>query len=149
MGQEKYLNPYPTVDIIIETQGGIVLIERKNEPHGWAIPGGFVDRGELVEHGAIREALEETELEVTLTELLYVYSSPARDPRSHTMSTVYIATSTGTPRAADDAKNVGVFALSDLPDDLCFDHAEILADYQRFKETGLRPTPSQMLERHG
>jgi len=144
--QKKYENPNPTVDIIIELEGrGVVLIERKNPPHGWAIPGGFVDKGERVERAAVREAMEETELEVTLTDLLYVYSDPARDPRRHTMSTVFVATSTGEPNAADDAKSVGVFALDQLPEELCFDHAEILEDYRVFKETGRRPTPADKL----
>lgn len=141
-----YRNPTPTVDIIIELPDErIVLIERKNPPRGWALPGGFVDEGECVEHAAVREALEETELEVTLTELLYVYSNPARDPRQHTMSTVFVGTSTGTPIAADDASAVACFALDELPQDLCFDHAEILHDYVHFKSSGERPSPAKKL----
>lgn len=138
-------NPYPTVDVIIEVDGpdgaGIVLIERKNEPHGWAIPGGFVDYGERLEDAARREALEETELHVELTALLGVYSAPDRDPRFHTMSAVYVGRATGTPRAADDARALGVFGLDALPP-LVFDHAQILSDYARFKATGERPAPS-------
>ncbi len=104
----KYRNPVPTVDIIIETPKGIVLIERRNPPHGWAIPGGFVDYGETLEDAARREAKEETSLDVELKNLLYVYSNPSRDPRQHTVSTVFIAKAKGTPKAADDAKNLRV-----------------------------------------
>ena len=124
-----FKNPLPTVDIIIEVQGGIVLIERLNPPHGWALPGGFVDYGESVEDGAVREAREETGLDVRLKDLLYVYSRPDRDPRHHTLTTVFVATADGQPIAADDAKAVGVFTARKLPSSLAFDHADILADY--------------------
>ena len=134
-------NPYPTVDIIIELEGGIVLIERLNSPRGWALPGGFVDYGEPCEVAACREAEEETGLKVTLTTLLGVYSQPDRDHRFHTMSVVYIATAEGKPVAADDAAKAEVFSLESLPT-LVFDHGEILADYQRFIETGERQTPN-------
>jgi 8-oxo-dGTP diphosphatase len=147
--KDKYKNPSPTVDIIIELEGGdIVLIERKNPPHGWAIPGGFVDEGECVENAAVREAKEETCLDVDLEALLYVYSNPSRDPRVHTMSTVFVASSSGTPVASDDAKDVGTFALDALPEDLCFDHAEILADYKQWRATGERPKPGDKLARY-
>ncbi len=136
-----YRNPTPTVDIIIELEDGIVLIERKHDPVGWALPGGFVDYGESVETAAIREALEETTLNVELTQLLYVYSNPARDQRQHTMSTVFIAVASGVPRAADDAKDVRVVDPSQLPDELCFDHRRILSDYVEFKRSGSRPLP--------
>jgi ADP-ribose pyrophosphatase YjhB (NUDIX family) len=126
---ETYRNPLPTVDIIIEVKGGIVLIERKNPPYGWAIPGGFVDYGESVEACAVREAREETGLNVRLKDLLYVYSRPDRDPRHHTLTTVFIATADGMPIAADDAKSAGVFSAQTLPIPLVFDHADILADY--------------------
>ena len=126
---ETYRNPLPTVDIIIEVKGGIVLIERKNSPYGWAIPGGFVDYGESVEACAVREAREETGLNVRLKDLLYVYSRPDRDPRHHTLTTVFIATADGMPIAADDAKSAGVFSAQTLPIPLVFDHADILADY--------------------
>ncbi len=126
---EPYINPLPTVDIIIELKGGIVLIERKNPPHGWAIPGGFVDYGESVEDCAVREAREETGLIVRLVDLLYVYSRPDRDPRHHTLTTVFVATADGMPVAADDAKAAGVFGAHTLPVPLVFDHADILMDY--------------------
>ena len=135
-------NPFPTVDIIIELdEGGIVLIERANPPHGWALPGGFVDYGESVEDAARREAVEETGLSVEISELLGVYSQPDRDPRHHTMSVVFIATAVGEPVAQDDAANTAAFALDALPATLCFDHAEILADYRELLRTGKRPAP--------
>lgn len=134
-------NPIPTVDIIIELEGGgIVLIRRNNPPLGWALPGGFVDYGESVETAAIREALEETTLHVQLVELFHVYSDPQRDPRQHTMSTVFIATASGTPQGEDDAAEAGVFSEHDLPQPLAFDHAQILQDYFRYKQTGERPS---------
>lgn len=139
---EKFRNPLLTVDIIIElSDGGIVLIERKNPPHGWALPGGFVDYGESLEHAAVREAKEETSLEVILTEQFYTYSDPTRDARHHTVSTVFIATAQGVPRGADDAKVAQVFGQSNLPAPLVFDHAQILSDYFSFKATGRRPRP--------
>jgi 8-oxo-dGTP diphosphatase len=133
-------SPAPTVDIIIELDGrGIVLIERRFEPHGWAIPGGFVDYGERLSAAAVREAREETSLEVSLTELLGCYSDPRRDARRHTISTVFVARATGQPVAADDAAAVGVFTQHTLPAPLCFDHATILADYFHYRHRGARP----------
>ncbi len=133
-------NPIPTVDIIIELgSGGIVLIRRKNPPPGWAIPGGFVDYGESVETAAVREAREETTLHVQLVELFHVYSDPNRDPRQHTMSTVFIATASGTPRGEDDAAEAAIFTEHELPVQLAFDHGQILQDYFRYKRTGERP----------
>jgi ADP-ribose pyrophosphatase YjhB (NUDIX family) len=137
---EKYRNPLPTVDIIIEIGERVVLIERKNPPHGWALPGGFVDYGETLENAAVREAKEETSLDVALMEQFYTYSDPRRDPRHHTLSTVYIATAEGTPRGADDARVARLYGESDLPDPIVFDHPQILRDYFRFKKTGQRPT---------
>jgi 8-oxo-dGTP diphosphatase len=134
---KSYLNPFPTVDIIIEVTGGIVLIERKNEPLGWALPGGFVDYGETLEQAAVRESGEETALSVFNLRLLGCYSDPERDPRQHTISTVYVARGEGTPRAGDDAANLGIFTLASLPEPLCFDHRKILADYTRLKDAGL------------
>ena len=102
----SYRNPTPTVDIIIHKDGKILLIKRKNPPFGWALPGGFVDEGETVEQAAIREAKEETGLDVQLETLLYVYSDPRRDMRQHTLSIVFTASSNGTPVAADDATDL-------------------------------------------
>jgi len=139
---EKYRNPLLTTDIIIEVSDrGIVLIERKNPPHGWALPGGFVDYGESLEKAALREAKEETSLDVVLTEQFYTYSDPRRDPRHHSVSTVFIATAEGEPRGADDAKVARLFQEEGLPTPLVFDHAEILRDYFVFRKTGLRPRP--------
>jgi 8-oxo-dGTP diphosphatase len=135
-----YRNPVPTVDIIIELNDRIVLIERRNEPYGWALPGGFVDYGETVETAAIREAAEETCLNVRLLEQFYMYSDPARDARLHTISVVFIAEASGTPKAADDAKAVGLFDLAALPAPLCFDHRQILEDYRHYRLTGQRPS---------
>jgi ADP-ribose pyrophosphatase YjhB (NUDIX family) len=130
----QYKNPIPTVDVIIELGNGIILIRRKNPPHGWALPGGFVDYGESVEAAAIREAREETSLNVKIAHLLGVYSEPNRDPRFHTISVVFVASGSGKPRAADDAEEIGVFSKDNLPDDMAFDHARILDDYFRWKE---------------
>ena len=138
----KPVTPLLTVDAIIEIAGGIVLIERKNPPPGWAIPGGFVDVGESLASAVKREAMEETSLEIELIEQLFAYSDPKRDPRGSTVSVVFAARSSGTPRAADDAKNVKVYALDALPP-LAFDHAQILADYKIWKETGRRPGPTR------
>ncbi|KPK28716.1 MAG: NUDIX hydrolase [Desulfobacterales bacterium SG8_35_2] len=128
-----YKNPLPTVDIIIEVADGIILIERKNKPLGWALPGGFVDYGESLEQAAVREALEETGLSVRLIQQLKTYSDPDRDPRHHTISTVYIASADGLPNAGDDAIRAGVFTRHNLPP-LVFDHAKILADYFTFRK---------------
>ena len=127
--------PVATVDIIIENGGGIVLIDRKHAPCGWALPGGFVDEGEKIEDAARREAKEETGLDVTLTHLLGVYSDPKRDPRQHTMSVLYVATAAGTPHGADDALAAMVFAPSEIPP-LCFDHDQMVADYREFCRSG-------------
>jgi 8-oxo-dGTP diphosphatase len=124
--------PRITVDIIIEVDGGVVLIERKNPPPGWALPGGFVDWGETLEEAAVREAREETGLEVELKRQFHTYSAPGRDPRGHTISTVFTARAQGTPRGADDARAAGVFTEDSLPEAIAFDHREILEDY--FKE---------------
>src|SRR5215472_14262316 len=133
--------PPVAADAIIEIGDKIVLIERKNFPHGWAIPGGFVDIGETVEHAAVREAREETSLEVQVRALLGIYSRPDRDPRGQTITAVYIARSNGTPKAADDAEGIGLFDPRRPPMPLAFDHAEILSDYVRFLESGQLPAP--------
>lgn len=132
--------PLIAVDIIIELidrpEKSIVLIERRNPPFGWALPGGFVDVGETLEQAAVREAREETCLEVNLKILLGCYSSPQRDPRGHTVSPVYIAEARGVPQAADDAKNLRCVSVADLSDDLVFDHGLILSDYRHYLQTG-------------
>lgn len=129
----NYKNPVPTVDIIIELENngtpGIVLISRKNPPCGWAIPGGFVDYGESLEDAAVREAREETSLDVKLKRQFHTYSDPSRDSRQHTITTVYIAKGNGNPVAADDAKSVGIFNRRNLPENIVFDHSDILNDY--------------------
>jgi len=136
----KPVTPLLAADTIIELidQPGrpFVLIERAYPPYGWAVPGGFVDVGETVERAAIREALEETCLDVKLTALLGIYSDPKRDSRNHTVTAVYIAEAAGLPKAADDAKNFGLFTFDTLPDTLAFDHAQVLADYKNFRLTG-------------
>ncbi|MEL6780628.1 MAG: NUDIX hydrolase [Cyanobacteria bacterium J06597_16] len=142
-----YRNPAPTVDLIIEMcdrpHRPIVLIERLNLPHGWALPGGFVDYGESVETAAVREAKEETNLAVTLIEQFAVYSAPERDERQHTLSIVFIATATGNPTAQDDAKSLKIVNPWEVAGahsgTLCFDHGQILADYWRYRHYGHRP----------
>lgn len=142
-----YRNPTPTVDVVILVPGGVdgedgvVLIERLNPPHGWALPGGFVDVGETCEQAAVREAKEETGLDVILTGLLGVYSDPQRDPRQHTMSVVYegFARNPEALCAGDDAGKAAIYPLGKWPD-TAFDHAEILNDYllrhERLNPTG-------------
>ena len=137
-----FKNPAPTVDIIIETEGGVVLIKRKNPPYGWALPGGFVDYGESFEDAARREAAEETGLAVTLRLQFHTYSDPKRDARQHTASTVFIATATGHPIAADDASQAVIFHRDNLPL-LVFDHERIVRDYFAFKDTGRLPQIDQ------
>jgi ADP-ribose pyrophosphatase YjhB (NUDIX family) len=122
-------NPIPTVDIIIELKGGIVLVRRKNPPEGWALPGGFVDYGEALETAAVREAKEETDLDIKLVRQFHTYSDPQRDPRHHTITTVYIAAAQGAAAAGDDAGEVAVFKKDELPEKMVFDHKEILKDY--------------------
>jgi 8-oxo-dGTP diphosphatase len=132
--------PSPTVDAIIElADGKVVLVRRRFEPLGWALPGGFVELGETLDKACAREALEETGLAVELVEQFFTYSDPRRDPRRHTLSTVYLARARGLPRGADDAAEARAFSLDELPAPIVFDHARILADYRRYRETGLRP----------
>lgn len=133
--------PPIAADIITEIGDKVVLIERRNFPPGWAIPGGFVDFGETVEDAAIREAREEISLEVAIRALLGVYSRPDRDPRGQTITVVYVARASGTPRGADDAKNARLCDPRNPPTPLAFDHAKILADYVRWLETGEFPAP--------
>ena len=133
-------NPFPTADVIIEVADRIVLIRRKNPPEGWALPGGFVEVGETVETAAIREALEETGLPVTLDALLGIYSDPDRDPRFHTISSVYVGHASGEPKGGDDAAQAQLFSEEDLPSPIAFDHAKILSDYFTWKKTGRLPS---------
>ena len=137
------VTPLLTVDVIIEMMDRpgrpVVLIERRNPPPGWALPGGFVDPGETLEQAAMREAREETGLDVHLKALLGCYSDPARDPRGHTVSAVYVAQAQGTPSAQDDAQDL-VLTDPRTPPPLAFDHAVILRDYLRYLETG-EPAP--------
>lgn len=136
-----YKNPFPTVDVIIEVGGGVVLIKRRNPPIGWALPGGFVDWGEKVEEAAVREAKEETGLDVRLKDLLYVYSDPKRDPRFHTITTVFIAEAQGIPKGMDDAEKARIFSTEEIPfKELVFDHEKILKDYLLYLK-GERPRP--------
>lgn len=143
---KKPVTPLLTVDIIIQCLDDhtvnpdrlpIILIERRYPPLGWALPGGFVDVGETLEQAAIREAREETCLEIKLISLLGCYSNPARDLRGHTISAVYIAQAHGTPQAADDAINLRTFTPDQIPDALCFDHDLILADYCNYVNKGV------------
>lgn len=151
----KPITPLLAADTIIELTDfpdrPIVLIERANPPYGWAIPGGFVDLGEIVEQAAVREAKEEVQLEVRLIALLGIYSDPIRDSRGHTVTAVYVAEAAGMPVAADDAKNCRLFRLDELPETLAFDHAQVLADYKKFRETGqvapLRENPVRVSDK--
>jgi ADP-ribose pyrophosphatase YjhB (NUDIX family) len=122
-------NPIPTVDLIIEYNEGIILIKRKNPPEGWALPGGFVDYGESLEAAAVREAKEETGLNVELLRQFRAYSDPKRDPRHHTITIVFIAKAKGKAIAGDDAKEIGIFHKNTLPDQIAFDHRDIINDY--------------------
>ena len=129
---EKFRNPVPTVDVIIEIDGGIVLVKRRNPPFGWALPGGFVDYGESLEKAARREALEETGLSIAISGQFHSYSDPGRDSRIHTITTVFLATATGVPIGGDDALEAAIFARENLPP-LAFDHKDILDDYYKSK----------------
>jgi len=135
-------SPLPTVDLLIALPDRrLVLVRRKFPPLGWALPGGFAEMGETLGEAAKREALEETGLRVELLEQLFTYSDPARDPRKHTVSTVFVARADGEPHGGDDAAEARAFALDALPDPLCFDHGRIVADYRHWLATGARPKP--------
>lgn len=122
--------PLLTVDIIIRFRGGIVLVDRAKEPFGWSIPGGFVEFGETVEQAAIREAKEETNLDITIDRQFHVYSDPKRDPRgTHSITVVIIADGKGVLKAGDDAKDAMVFSLDKPLPTMPFDHNKILQDY--------------------
>ncbi|MDD5478038.1 MAG: NUDIX hydrolase [Candidatus Omnitrophica bacterium] len=127
--------PYVTVDAIIELSEGIVIIQRSNPPFGWALPGGFVDYGESLEDAVTREAKEETNLDLTEVQQFHTYSDPQRDPRFHTVGTVFIARAKGTPKAGDDAAGLKIIKLSEIKDiDFAFDHKKILGDYLKTKK---------------
>jgi len=143
-GDREYRNPIPAVDCLIELDGRpgtLVFIERKNEPKGFALPGGFVDEGEWIADAAVREAKEETGLDIEIVELFHVYSDPSRDPRKHTVSTSFIARASGIPKGGDDAARCIVSSPDALPGPLVFDHATIVSDYIAYKATGTRPPP--------
>jgi ADP-ribose pyrophosphatase YjhB (NUDIX family) len=123
-----YRNPFPTTDVVVLRAGRVLLIRRRNPPEGWALPGGFVDYGESAQAAAARELKEETGLEVATLRLLGVYSAPGRDPRFHTLTVVYLADATGEPAAGDDAADVRWFALTALPEQIAFDHRQIIED---------------------
>jgi ADP-ribose pyrophosphatase YjhB (NUDIX family) len=123
-------NPFPTVDAIIVLPGEkIVLVKRKNPPHGWALPGGFVSYGESMEDAVVREAKEETSLDIEIIRQLHTYSDPGRDPRFHTVSTVFVARADGDPVGGDDASLARAFSLDELPDEMAFDHRRIIDDF--------------------
>lgn len=122
-------NPIPTVDLIINSDDGILLVKRKNPPEGWALPGGFVDYGESIESAAVREAKEETGLDVELIRQFHTYSDPGRDPRHHTITTVFLAKAKGKAVAGDDAEDIGIFGRDNLPEQIAFDHRDIINDY--------------------
>jgi 8-oxo-dGTP diphosphatase len=139
-----FKNPKPTVDLLIEladAPGTIVFVVRRDEPHGLALPGGFVDEGEWVADAAVREAKEETGLDVEITELFHVYSDPRRDPRQHTVSVVFLARASGRPVGGDDAAACVVCTPDAVPQPLVFDHALIVADYIAYRRQGVRPPP--------
>jgi len=126
--------PFSTVDAIIEINDGIVVIERSNPPFGYALPGGFVDYGESLEDAVRREAKEETGLDLEDLKQFHTSSQPDRDPRFHTIGTVFIAKAKGKPQAGDDAARLKVVKLSDLLNlDFAFDHKKIIQDYLKFR----------------
>lgn len=137
---DRYDQPRLTVDaVVIDAAGRVLLIERKNPPSGWALPGGFVEAEETLETAAARELLEETGLVARGLIQFHTYSAPERDPRHHTVSAIYLAQAAGRPRAGDDAARAKFFPFDRLPKQIAFDHREVLADIRRFLETGRRP----------
>jgi 8-oxo-dGTP diphosphatase len=126
--------PFTTVDAIIETGDGVVVIERSNPPFGFALPGGFVDRGESLEKAVAREAREETGLKIFDIKQFHTYSDPKRDPRFHTIGTVFIAKAKGEPKAGDDAAAARIVKFKDISRmKFAFDHSRILSDYLRHR----------------
>jgi 8-oxo-dGTP diphosphatase len=139
--EKELKTPFVTADIIIRHNQGIVFVERKNEPRGWALPGGFVEVGESLEDAACREAEEETSLEIKLIEQFHAYSKPGRDVRFHTVTIVFIADAySGVLKGRDDAKKAKVFSETTLPEHIVFDHRQIINDYFHFAKTGKRPS---------
>jgi ADP-ribose pyrophosphatase YjhB (NUDIX family) len=127
-------SPFLTVDAIIEYKGGVVLIKRSNPPFGWAMPGGFVDYGESLEEAVVREAKEETNLEISGLKQIHTYSDPERDPRFHTVCTVFRAKGRGTARAGDDAAGIRIAYPDEFRNiDFAFNHKDVLLDYLKFK----------------
>lgn len=137
----EYRGPALTTDLLIHRDGAVVLVKRRHEPLGWALPGGFVDPGERVGPAAVREALEETGLAVHLESLFHVYSDPSRDVRRHTATVVWIASAEGEPVGGDDAAEAHWFPLDALPSPLAFDHGAILGHFRAFLRTGALPDP--------
>jgi len=131
--------PQITVDAIIEMNDGIVLVERKYPPLGWAIPGGFVDKGESLLEAVKREALEETSLKIEVLDLFHIYSRPWRDPRGDTVSAVYWCRASGEPIGGDDAAKAVVFSEDSLPENIAFDHREIIQQFFYWRQNGTRP----------
>jgi ADP-ribose pyrophosphatase YjhB (NUDIX family) len=139
---EEWRQPKLTVDVIVENdRGQVLLIRRKNPPSGWALPGGFVDYGETLEAAAVREIKEEAGIEVILTAQFHTYSDPARDPRHHTITTVFLGRSSEEPRAGDDALDASFFAPDAVPLDLAFDHKAVLEDFRGYRAQGLSTPP--------
>ena len=135
----EYKNPALTVDIIIERNNKIVLITRKHDPFkgALALPGGFVEYGELVEKAAEREAYEETHMHIDIKDILGCYSKSERDPRKHVVSVVFIATSDDEPEGGDDARTASFYPLSQIHNlRLAFDHKQIIEHYILWKKKG-------------
>ncbi len=137
---DRFDQPRLTVDAVVENRRGeVLLVERRNEPRGWALPGGFVDPGETVEAAAARELREETGLAARALVQFHVYSDPARDPRHPTVTVVFLVRAEGTPRGGDDAADARFFPADRLPSPIAFDHREILADVARWRAVRRRP----------
>jgi len=141
---EEWKQPKLTVDMLVEDGNGrVLLIRRRNPPHGWALPGGFVDYGETLEKAAVREIREETGIEATITAQFHTYSDPARDPRHHTVTTVFLGQGRGEPQAGDDAVEARYFFLDELPAPLAFDHEAVLGDFRDYRRQNPRGEPRE------